>query len=38
VQQMAAEGLSGKMESDMKVCMKQRDVNEFLHVEKMTTV
>ncbi len=32
---MAAEGQSDKMASDMEVCMKQRCVTEFLHVEKM---
>ena len=33
-QQMAAEGQSDKMTSDMEVCMKQRCVAELLHVEK----
>ena len=31
---MTAEGQSDKMASDMEVCMKQRCVIEFLHVEK----
>ena len=35
VLQMAAEGQSDKMASDMEVQMKQRGVAEFLHVEKM---
>ena len=34
--QMAAEGQSDKMVSDMKVLMKQRGGTEFLHVEMMT--
>ena len=33
---MAAEGLSDKAAPDVEVCMKQRCVIEFLHVEKMT--
>ena len=33
---MTVEGQSDRMESDMEVCMKQRCVIEFLHVEKMT--
>ena len=36
VWQMAAEGQSDTMASDMEVCMKQRCVTEFLHVEKMS--
>jgi len=32
---MATEGQSDRMASDMKVCMKQSCVPEFLHVEKM---
>ena len=32
---MAAEGQSDRMVSHMEVHMKQRCVNEFLHVEKM---
>jgi len=35
MQQMAAEGQSDKMTSDMEEHMKQRCVTEFLHVEKM---
>jgi len=35
VRQMAAEGQSDKMESDMKVWMKQTWVTEFLHTELM---
>jgi len=31
---MTAEGQSGKMASDMEVCMKQRCVIESLHAEK----
>ena len=34
---MAEEGQSDKMVSDMEVCMKQRGVTEFLHVEKIAT-
>jgi len=34
---MTAEGQSDKMVSDMEVCMKQRGVTEFLHVEKNGT-
>ena len=30
----AAEGQSDRMVSDTEVCMKQRCVSEFLHVEK----
>jgi len=33
---MTAEGQSDKMASDIEVCMKQRCVIEFLHVEKIT--
>ena len=33
--QVAAEGQSVKMVSDMEVCMKRRRVTEFFHVEKM---
>jgi len=32
---MAPEGESDRMASDMDVWMKQRDVTEFLYVEKM---
>ena len=35
MQQMAAEGQSDKMTSDMEEHLKQRCVTEFLHVEKM---
>ena len=35
MQQMAAEGQSGTMVSDMEVCLKQKRVTEFLHAEKM---
>ena len=35
VQQMAAEGQSDKMVSDMEVRMKQRCVIKFLHAEKI---
>ena len=38
VGQMAAEGHSDKMTSDMEVCMKQRCVIEFLHVEKVALI
>ena len=31
VQQMAAEGQSDRMASDMEVCMKQRGGTEFFH-------
>ena len=33
--QMAAEGQSDRMVSNMEVCMEQRCFTEFLHVEKM---
>ena len=33
--QMAAEGQPDRMASDTEVCLKQRFVIEFLHVEKM---
>jgi len=33
--QMAAEGSSHRIVSDMEVCMKQRCVIKFLHVEKI---
>ena len=33
---MAAEGYSDTTASDMEVCMKQRCVTEFPHVEKIT--
>jgi len=33
--QMAAEGHSDRMASDMEVQMKQMHVTEFLHVEKI---
>ena len=35
---MAAEEQSDRMVSDIKVCMKQRCVTEFLHVEKMAPI
>ena len=35
---MAAEGQSDITASDMEVCMKQRCVIEFLHVEKMVSI
>ena len=35
---MATERQSYKIMSDMEVCMKQRDVTEFSHVEKMTHI
>ena len=35
IQQMAAEGQSDSIVSDMEVQMKQRCVTEFLRVEKM---
>ena len=38
VGQMAIEEQSDKIVSDMEVCMKQKWVTEFLHVEKMTSV
>ena len=37
IQQMAAEGQSDRMASDMEECMKQRGVTEFLHAEKKST-
>ncbi|MEQ5154436.1 hypothetical protein ABN254_21715, partial [Providencia rettgeri] len=37
VQQMAAEGQSDKMASDMEVHMKQRCVTNFLHAGKCDT-
>jgi hypothetical protein len=37
MQQIAAEEQSGKMESDMEVCTKQRYVIKFLHAEKNCT-
>ena len=36
VWQITAERQSDKMSSDMKVCMKQRFVTEFLHEEKIS--
>jgi len=36
--QLAAEGQSDMMVSDMEVCMKPRCVTEFLHVEKTLPV
>ncbi len=36
VQEMAAEGQSDKIASDMEVWMKQRCVTEFYHAEKIT--
>jgi len=39
VQQMAAGGQTDKVESDMKVLMKQGDgLSEFLHVEKTVLI
>jgi len=38
MQQMAAEGQSDKMETDMGVKMKQRYITEFLHVEKTAPI
>ena len=35
MQQLAAEGQSDRMVSDMEVWMKQRCGTEFLHAEKM---
>ena len=35
---MAAEGQSHKMASDMEVCMKQRCVIVFFHMEKMAPI
>jgi hypothetical protein len=35
MRQITAEGQSGKMACDMKVCMQQRCVSEFLHAEKI---
>ena len=35
MRQMAAEGQSDRMVSDMEVCKKQRGGIEFLHVEEM---
>ena len=37
VWQIAAEGQSDKMVSDMEVHVKQRCVTEFLHAEKMVS-
>jgi len=37
VQQMAAEGQSDRMVSDMEVSMEQRYGTEFLHMEKICT-
>jgi len=37
VRQMTAEGQSDKMASDMEVCMKQRCVTEFVHVENIAS-
>jgi len=36
--QLAAEGHSDKMTSDMEMCIKQRCVTEFFHAEKNCTV
>ena len=36
--QIAAEEQSDKMASNMKVCMKQKCINEFLHEEKMAPI
>ena len=36
--QMAAEGQSDRITSEMEMCMNQRCVIEFLHVEKMSTI
>ena len=38
VQQMAVEGLSDGIVSDMEVHMKQSCVTEFLHVEKIVHI
>ena len=38
VQQMAAEGQSDKMVSDMEVSLKQREVTEFLYEKRMTLI
>jgi len=38
VRQMAAEGQSDKMVSDVEVFMKQRCGTEFLHAEKMAPI
>jgi len=37
-QQMAAEGQSDQMESNVEVHITQRNVIEFLHVEKITSI
>ena len=37
VRQMAAEGQSDRMVSDMEVCIKQMCVTELLHAEKNCT-
>jgi len=36
--QMAAEGQSGKMASDVEVCVEQRGVAAFLQAEKMAPI
>ena len=36
--QMAAEGQSGKMASDVEVCVEQRGVVAFLQAEKMAPI
>ncbi len=38
MQQMAAEGQSDKMASDMEVHVKQREFTEFLHEEKVGSI
>ena len=38
VQQMAAEGQSDKMVSDMELSLKQREVTEFLYEKRMTLI
>ena len=38
MQQMAAEGQSDEMASDMEVHMKERCVIEFFHAEKMAPI
>jgi len=38
LQQMAAEGQSGRMVSDLEVCIKQKCGTEFLYPEKMAPV
>ena len=38
VRQMAAEGQSDKIVSDVEVCMKKMGVTEFFHVEKIIPI